>query len=159
MSLDVNSNSYISADEANAFVSENLLSAENQRVAWELLSTDDKELYLKRAAEEIESLKFVGIKYDEGQKMAFPRKYILHEDEEVPQNVKDAQVLEALELASPSSDTDMAQAYSGNVRSYSLGSISESYKTSESWGVKAKIKSVRAQRLLQPYLGGGYRVR
>ena len=42
----------------------------------EALSTADKELYLKRAAQEIESLKFVGIKYDEDQKMAFPRKYI-----------------------------------------------------------------------------------
>ena len=155
----INENTYITAAEADTYVSENLLAADSQRTAWEALSIADKELYLKRAAEEIESLKFVGIKYDEDQKMAFPRKYILHEDEEVPQQIKDAQALEALELASPSSDTDMAEAYAGNVRSYALGAISENYKTADSCGVKSVIKSVRAQRLLQPYLGGGYRVR
>ena len=77
----------------------------------------------------------------------------------MPQAVKDAQALEALELASPTSDTDMAGAYAGNVRSYGLGSISENYKTADSYGVKSVVKSVRAQRLLQLYLGGGYRVR
>jgi hypothetical protein len=159
MPLTVNGNTYITVAEADTYVSSSLLAADTQRTAWEALSTADKELYLKRAAQEIESLKFVGIKYDEDQKMAFPRKYILHEDEEVPQAVKDAQALEALELASPTSDTDMAGAYAGNVRSYGLGSISENYKTADSYGVKSVVKSVRAQRLLQLYLGGGYRVR
>jgi len=155
----INENTYIMTIEADVYVSENLLSADSQRVAWEALSTSDKEVHLKNAASEIETLKFVGIKADKDQKMAFPRKYILHEEDEVPQAIKDAQALEALELCAPTSDTDMAKAYAGNVRSYGLGSLSESLKIADAYSFKAVIKSVRTQRLLLPFLGGGYRVR
>ncbi len=159
MPFTLNTNTYITLEDANTYISENLLSADSQRVKWESLNEDDRKACLMQAAQEIESLKFVGIKQAADQKMAFPRKYILHEDDEVPEAIKHAQVLEALELISPTSDTAMAQAYAGNVRSYSLGSVSENLKTADVYGVKAVIKSVRAQRLIAPYLGGGYRVR
>ncbi len=161
MAFEVNENTYITVEDADYYFDyENMLLENDERKPiWKALSYGDMQMYLKDAATAIDSLKFVGIKADEDQKMAFPRKYILHEDDEVPQNIKDAQALEALELASPTSDTSMANAYAGNVRSYALGSMSESLKTADAFGIKLVIKSVRAQRLLQPYLGGGYRVR
>ena len=161
MPFTLNENTYITVEDADYYFEYENLLPENSasKLKWDALSYNDKQTYIKTAAEEIESLKFVGIKADDTQKMAFPRKYILHEDDDVPQAIKEAQALEALELAAPTSDTAMAKAYSGNVRSYALGSLSESLKTADSYGVKSTIKSVRAQRLLMPYLGGGYRVR
>jgi hypothetical protein len=161
MPFTVNENTYITVEDTDQYFNYENMILENdaRKTAWDALSYGDKQTYLKRAAEEIDSLKFVGIKMDSDQKMAFPRKYILHEDDEVPQAIKEAQALEALELCSPTSDTAMAEAYAGNVRSYALGSVSENLRTIDVYSVKAVIKSVRAQRKLAPYLGGGYRVR
>ncbi len=160
MAITVNVDTYISTSDSDEYINDKLLADSDElKDKWLNLDYEDKKIYLKTAAEEIDSLKFVGIKAEADQMMAFPRKYILHEDDEVPEAIKLAQALEALELACPTSDTAMADAYAGNVRSYSLGSVSENLKTVNSYGIKAVIKSVRAQRLLAPYLGGGYRVR
>lgn len=169
MSLTVGTDSYVTVDEADAYVSTYYVSTDAQRVAWEALTDTDKEIYLRNALISIEQLPFLGEKYLwSDQNLAFPRiypnLYIEHDlnlitAPTVPNDIKNSQILEALELASPTQDTKDAEVYGGNVKSYSVGHLSETLITGSRAGLRAIIKSSKAQLLLKKYVGGGYSVR
>ena len=158
MAIIVGTNSYVTIEEADAFVSENFVSSNEQRIAWEALSDNDKEIYLRNATAAIERLKFTGVKYTDDQNLSFPRVTYDMSPEEVPQDICNAQVYEALELCHPTADSQVQKTTIGNVRSVSLGQISENYKSYDSNSIFAVISSQVARLILTSYLGGGYNV-
>jgi hypothetical protein len=161
MSLELGVDTYITIEEMEEYLTKYYVPDDPQMAAWNALSTESKEVYLRKAISEIERLKYIGQKYDKEQMLAFPRIYtaISRCTGEVPNTIKWAQAEEALELSSPTEDSNAAEALSGNVKSYRIGNLSETYKNVDGMSPYAIIKSVKAQRLIAPYLGGGYSVR
>ncbi|MCK5128348.1 MAG: hypothetical protein KAQ68_00740 [Clostridiales bacterium] len=158
MSILIGQNSYITIAEADSFIGENYISTDTQRVAWEALNDSNKEVYLRNATSSMERLLFIGQKYADDQSLSFPRVFHDFYQEEVPQDIKDAQALESLELASPTQDTEIAKGYASNVKNYSIGQLSETYKSYNASSMQAILMSQKAQRLLRGFLGGGYGV-
>ncbi len=158
MSIQIGTNSYVTIAQADTFITENFIASNEQRVAWQATSDADKETYLRNAAQAMERLRFAGKKCDDNQAMSFPRQMHHTTQKEVPQDVKDAQVYEAMELLSPTTASQVKSTATGAVRGFSLGQISENYKSYGAHGVEAIIASAQARQILSCYLGGGYNV-
>ena len=129
--------------------------------------TGDKDAYLRQARRAIDRQRLVGIKSIANQTLEFPRAiqtsadirylpngYVQRESGwlvqvDVPQDVIDAQVEEALEmLVGVSSRAELQRA---GVKSFSLGDLSESYGSIN----PGRLASYEAQQLLAEYLAGG----
>ena len=166
---------YVTAAEADEYIAKYYRSTDNQRTAWETAGEDDKEVILRRACAAVDSLPYRGVKFAYPQVLAFPRYFgtnyamisgVLHAGEvdqypelrEVPEAIKHAQIEEALELIAPSAATEYMEAVTGPVESYSIGHLSETYRTTEAGSLDAVIASGKAKEMLRPYVGGGYGV-
>lgn len=165
--LIVGTDTYISAEDALAYINSMYLSTDSKVTSWTVLSDADKDVCLKRATQMIDRQPLLGFKVYNNQTLAFPRmvysdyKYtnqdnILFDDEwftqiEVPKEVKYAEVEIALELAKgPSKRTKLQQE---GVTSFSVGNLSESYS-----GIHNKLLSLEAKELLTPFLAGSVRI-
>lgn len=161
MAIQVGINSYVTLDEAEQYFSGRLYTDE-----WEQADQTTKEKALLMACRRIERLQFKGIKADpENQILQFPRAlpsvgmplyprerqfnfdytlaYIMQE--EVPEEVKQAQCEEALALLKYGNNTRARLQEQGVIR-VDFGSVSEEYK-----GL-GKLFSKEAYELLKPYL-------
>lgn len=151
--------SYNTVPEADEYVSGHFMSTDTRRTDWEALDESDKQVLLNQSHDIIDSLPLTRVKYDCEQPDAFPR----CPDKEVPQAVKYAEVELAVAYADKGSVED-AQHYSRMVQygitSYSVGNFSESIVdyAKNSPAVKYGLISQKAERLLTPWLSGGYRV-
>ena len=127
---------------------------------WLSHSVNTERRLLMRAFQTIEMLPFTGRKLNPDQKTAFPR----WPCSEVPEAVKHAQIELALSQGI-SANVEEAQHYEKlwtyGVESYSIGNLSESV-SSGSYGLRGArstgVTSPVAERLLRPYLSGGYRI-
>lgn len=152
---------YVDLEYANEYVNLHFLSTDDIRFSWEGLPDEDKEVLLRKSFESIESLAFVGKKTCPVQPNAFPR----YPATEVPEDIKAAQVENAVALSDSSTSEDAVfyeRLWQFGVESYSIGNLSE--KTSSgAWGRGSTtangIVSAKASRLLQPYISGSFRIR
>lgn len=155
--LEVGTNSYISVADADAYFNERLYSS-----SWDNATADDKARALIMATKAIDRQPLKGIKDMETQTLAFPRydpsKYLdeveysnedLVIEAEVPQIVLDAVCEEALALLDRGDD-QRAKLQQAGVKSFSLGSLSESYASGSGRG----LTSQQAKELMRPWLGG-----
>lgn len=153
--------SYVDVAYADEYVATHFLSTDEQRLNWEALDNNDKEVLLQRSFESIECLPFVGRKTDPDQPNAFPRCPF----EEVPEAVKHAQVENAVTLSDSSASEDAAfyeKLWQYGVESYSIGNLSER-TSSGAWGrnvaASSGVMSAKATNLLKPFLNGSYNIR
>lgn len=170
--LTVGTDTFVSVADANVYISEYYLTTDDKYTAWNTLSESGKEIYLRQACRELCLLKYIGVTYEAFQPLPFPRfvgdDYVMAyrqliapeavlypEMQEIPKAVIFAQIEEALETIAPSEDTDAFIARNGAVDSYTIGHLSEHFKGSVT-DAEAVLKSVRAQELMKPYLGGSY---
>lgn len=151
---------YVTVEEALTYVQQHYPSKAPQRVAWEALSLEDQSALLRRSLQYIEMLPFTGVKTERDQQLAFPR----CPNKEVPEAIKAAQVENAVAL-SDSGSSEEQQFYDKlwiyGVESYSIGNLSERVSTGSyqlSGAQSTGIVSAVAQRLLQPFLRGGYQI-
>ena len=153
-------NGYVTLEEANAYVAANYLSTDDDRLTWEAASDADKTSALTRAFADIDMLPFAGRKTNPMQATSFPR----FPATDVPQLIKSAQVEHALALfeSAASSESDMyAKMWTYGVSSYSIGNLSETFGQASGGGslaVEHGITSIKAQRLLKPFLNGGFQI-
>jgi len=169
--MTVGQDSYVSVGEAGGYIAEHYTPGDAQRAAWEALSDADREVYLKNAAAAIERHCCPGKKYGgRNQFLSFPRaasdawparRQASADDSgrraefcAVPDEIRHAQIEEALELCSPGKSTQAQQARRGAVGSYSVGQLSETLRG----GAKSGLMSEKAEALLLPCLSGGYHV-
>ena len=151
---------YVTLEEANAYVEDHFLSSDMSRVAWELLSDADKMVLLRNSYRTIEMLTFRGRKTTATQPSAFPR----WPSTDVPDQVREAQILNAIALADESTQSDATyydKLRTFGVKSYQIGDLSETLNTpAENAETSARngIYSQEAFRLLRPWLGGGFKV-
>lgn len=175
MGLTTGIDTYVTTEEADAYIAMHYLSTDEQRMAWENAG-DDKEIALRRACAALDSLTYRGVKFSFPQPLAFPRYFgenyamidgILYAPEadrypelkEVPKEVKAAQIEEALEIASPTEATDNLDIRNGPVQSYSIGHLSETFERAEVGALQSALASIKAQALIRPYTGGSYEMR
>lgn len=92
--MTVGVNSYISVEEADEIVRLLLRPYDELRVFWSVLDEGEKESYLMRSAQQIDTLVFTGRKSMIGQSMQFPR----NAEMGVSDAVKQASVYNALGL-------------------------------------------------------------
>lgn len=152
---------YVTLDEANVYIAAHYLEADPLRVQWEALNDADKSALLRKSFQVIELLPLTGRKTDCEQANMFPR----WPDTEVPEAVKQAQIENALSYGDSESVEDQKyydKLWKYGVSSYSIGNLSEKI-SSGSYGAgigaqKTGVVSPIATRLLQPYVGGGYRI-
>lgn len=153
--------SYVTIEEANVYIQNNLLSTDPLRTSWEALLDEDKQVLLNRSAAAINSLPFTGRKMNVNQENAFPR----YPNTDVPEDVKVAQIENAL-TSSDETQSEDAQLYQKmwayGISSYRIGNLSESIGTASGNAgfstsmLRSGVVSVIAQNILSKYLGGGY---
>lgn len=152
---------YVDLTYADNYVATHYLSTDDLRTGWENLSEADKEVLLLKSFESIDRLPFTGRKTKCNQDKAFPR----WPSDEVPDDIKAAQVENALSLSNADSLEDAAfyeKLWQYGVESYSIGNLSER-TSSGSWGrgvaVAGGIVSAQASKILSRYISGSYSVR
>ena len=151
---------YVTLQEANAYVATHYLSNDTLRSSWEGLTDEDRTVLLTKSFQAIELLPFTGRKLTRDQSTAFPR----WPCKEVPEAIKWAQIENAVAKSDASNEEDTKyyeRLWMYGVESYSIGNLSER-TSSGSYGVRGAqatgVTSAIADRLLRPYLGGGYRM-
>jgi hypothetical protein len=171
MALTVGTDTYISQTDATTYVGANYPTTSSEYIAWVALSTGDKDLYLKKACKRIDRQVLKGVKAIETQTLEFPRALrtdyysenyettsIRHNEDwiveqAVAQTVKDAQVEEALALLTKGTEfSKRAELQAQGVKSFSLGSLSESYSKGAVSGTQ--LLSQEAKELMRYYLNG-----
>lgn len=151
---------YVTLEEASEYISTHYLSTDTLRLSWEGLSDEDRTVLLTRSFQTIELLPFAGRKLNPDQSTVFPR----WPYKEVPEAIKWAQIENALAKSDASNEEDAKhyeRLWTYGVESYSIGNLSErtSTGTYSLRGAQATgVTSAVADRLLRPYLGGGYRM-
>lgn len=173
--LTVGVDSYVTVEQATEYITANYPSTDTRVTAWENLDEADQEVFLRRACVALSELTFRGMTFTAMQTLPFPRylypdgvmayteliaplSYIYPELAEVPQDIINAQIEEALERACPSNDTKKSKAQNGVVRSYSIGHLSETFELAVPGSVKSVLVSGKAQKLVEPYIGGAFDV-
>lgn len=99
--IKLNENSYITLNECEEYIKDNYLPTDTIRVHWEVLPIEEKEIYLRKAVKNIDSLSLKGHKLDFNQKLQFPRSfntYTMIYGYNVPMEVKQAQCEEVYGL-------------------------------------------------------------
>ena len=151
---------YVTLEEANEYIRTHYLYEDTLRMSWEELSYEDQIVLLNKSFQTIELLPFPGRKLNPDQSTVFPR----WPCKEVPEAVKWAQIEDALAKSDASNEEDTKyyeRLWTYGVESYSIGNLSESVSAG-SYGLRGAqstgITSAIAERLLRPFLGGGYRM-
>lgn len=151
---------YVTLEETNEYIKTHYPSEDPLRLGWEDLIEEDQVVLLNKSFQTIELLPFAGRKFDPKQPNAFPR----WPQQEVPAAIKWAQIENALAKSDTSNEEDAKfyeRLWMYGVESYSIGNLSERTSTG-SYSVNGAqatgVTSAIADRLLRPYLGGGYRM-
>ena len=87
MSIKIGINSYMSLDEANEIIEEELLSDDSDLIAWRALSDTDKEKLVIRGTRLVDKLPFLGIKYNDEITLQWPR-VMNNKEIECPREIK-----------------------------------------------------------------------
>lgn len=176
MELNIGVDSYASVGQADAYIAGRYPQSDPGRIAWEAADEADKEAYLRTACGRMERLCYRGVCFEAGQALAFPRyfgaNYAMIGDElyapeldrypflkKVPEEVIHAQIEEALEIASPTQDSETRELLNGPVASYTIGNLSETLRSAAAGGLETALSSRAAKELLRRFTEGAYEVR
>ena len=134
---------YIDITDADQFFNDYVLDSD----AWDIAEYNQKTVALNEATILIDRLNFAGSKNDSAQTLQFPR----GTDTVVPDDIKRACCYIALELLDGINlDFEFNNLF---LKQHSFGGASSTYdRTSHAEHVIAGIPSIRAWRLLRPYL-------
>lgn len=169
MSLTVNLDTYLSQSDATLYVTANYASTDAQYIAWNALSTGDKDARLRKATKIIDRQPIAGFKVVYNQVLAFPRAiqtdaYGLniptmnlvwgngyYVQPSPPDAVKNAQVELALYLMTGTSKRLELQRE--GVKSFSVGNLSENYGSGKSNPLPYEVRE-----LLKPFLASSVNI-
>lgn len=128
---------YVSLTETNDYVSSHFLSTDSLRESWDKLNESDKIVLLNQSLSDIESLNFVGCRYDSNQKLSFPRNFTKGI---IPDDVKISQILGAI---SRLEEDTTYQSISKGIKSESFGQVSYSYSDNQTFTSSIRPESYR----------------
>jgi hypothetical protein len=157
--LTVSENTYITIVEADELIATHLDKYNGLRLFWEILDEEEKEGYLKRAVEEMETLVYPGRKSRPMQPLTFPRAPSV----EVPKEIKLAQAYNALGFL----NSDMKEAGEENKKLYARFGVHLGVLNGENAAVlnetpitrQVSLASKKAAQIVVKYVRGGFRMR
>ena len=141
VTITVNSNSYVTLEEANE-----IIEGVYDNKEWQNLTNEQKTVALINAAKKIDNMYFKGKKLSDNQEMQFPRDW----ETDVSEKVKMAQCYEALEICRY--NYSRAKEQSAGVVSRSMESVSVTYSGKEPKKYGGKLLSEDAFNFLRSYL-------
>lgn len=179
MAIVVGTDTYISLVDAAQYVTNNYISTDSKRISWFALTDSDREIFLKKATKKIDRQRLRGIKAIFTQNLAFPRAietdhynaeyyknisiinysgYVV--EPEVSQIVKEAEVEEALSIMQDNNMSNKrAELQAQGVKSFSLGSLSETYVVTGASNSETQLLSNESKELLRYYLLGAVSIK
>ena len=95
--LEIGTNTYCTIADADSFVAQIYPIGDNQAY-WSALSDEQKEQLLINSAKEMETIPVAGVKLFYNQPLQFPRKSNFYRYNEIPSEVKEAQVANAVDM-------------------------------------------------------------
>lgn len=100
MAMTENINTYVLPEDSDSLLSDVLPMYHPARVAWEVLSMQEKEGYLRAALNQIEDMQFIGDRVRYSQMLKFPRiaRGIPINFNSAPLEIKQAQVVIAVDI-------------------------------------------------------------
>lgn len=157
--LKVGVDSYVTLDEALEYIKD----MHGQSTHESFSTNSNNEVLLRQGCALLESLQYAGRKVSTGQGLSFPRySPPVKPNVEVPKAIKQAQIEIALAFADSKTLKDhkfYEQLRAYGIQSYSMGSLSESFRSSGAAlscaTSLADIPSARARQLVQRYLVKG----
>lgn len=153
MALNVGTDSYVTVEEADKIITDYYTENDPLYLMWKSSDAKTKEVYLRRACMQLETLPYKGIKYNANQTLAFPRK-----DGDLSK-IKIAQCMQALTLTdnvqAEEVETRIALRRAG-VTKYSIGNLSETF--GGACDASAVSICTPALTILRSYLTGGFRI-
>ena len=171
INLTVGTNTYISAVDAETYFDTRLFAD-----VWTAASADDKARAVIMATKKIDRLTLEGAKKTTTQGLEFPRCYSYDTrnlpgdsgfasfpddgwycEQDVPQAVLDAVCEEALALLASGNDPRRVMQRAG-VKSFTLGSLSESFYDNAGTTKAAALISQEAKELMKPFIAGAVRI-
>ncbi len=179
MTLTVGTDTYITLADAEVYIPLHYLSTDAKKIVWDSAPDGDKEIALRRSTQSIETIRYPGAKYDVDQTLAFPRvipgvwparREFDYDDcpysiwwtgsGDVPDEIKYAEVEEALEILSPAEGTALKKRIKRGVTSVGIGHFKEAYQPQSMSmdNISAVLQSERARELLSRFKEGSYRV-
>ena len=173
ITLTVGTNTYISLVDAETYLDTRLFAD-----VWTAASADDKARAVIMATKKIDRLTLEGAKKTTTQKLEFPRRYPhdtrygsfmtdatninqagegWYAESDVPQAVLDAVCEEALALLASANDSRRKMQRAG-VKSFTLGSLSESFYDNAGTTKANALISQEAKELMKPFIAGAVRI-
>ncbi len=157
--LVVSENTYITIDEADELIATHLYRYNGLRLFWEILDDEEKEQYLTRSIEQIESLVFPGKKSRPMQPLTFPRAPSV----EVPKEIKLAQVYNALGFL----NADIKEAVEESQKLYARFGVHLGVMSAPDGAIfnempvvkQVNLASKKASQIVNKYVRGGFRMR
>lgn len=151
--------SYNTPQQATDYIASHYTSDEALNSPWGTTSVADQQILLNNAYDVINSLPFTGKTYQPNQQGAFPRNC----NPAIPTEVGYAEVEQALAMLDPDkrqSNREYSDMLSHGVVAYKVGNFSESLSPSSKTNLRVRygLISSEAERLLAPWLTGGYRI-
>lgn len=152
---------YITIEQANQYISNYYLSSDPLRIQWEAIEDADKEVLLRKAFVQINSLPYTGRPKNNKQPLPFPRACNFTAQD--MQNVQNAQAEQAIAISdsvTAQETVDRIKLRRAGVVQYTIGDLSEKFQTglpSESNATFFGL-SEKAYKYLAKWLTGGYRV-
>lgn len=133
MALVIGENSYVTLEEAQSIVEDELYSDSPEFLIWESLDEKGKELVCKKGTRAINSLEFIGVRPVWKSKLKFPR--IINGEEKIPEEIKIAAVINGIMDKLMSSNEQYKLGRSG-VKSMTVGPNSVSLDVESYKGIK-----------------------
>lgn len=152
---------YITIEQANQYISNYYLSSDPLRIQWEAIEDADKEVLLRKAFVQINSLPYTGRPKNSKQSLPFPRACNFTAQD--MQNVQNAQAEQAIAISdsvTAQETVDRIKLRRAGVVQYTIGDLSEKFQSglpSESNATFFGL-SEKAYKYLAKWLTGGYRV-
>lgn len=156
MALELNTNSYVTVDNADSYFETRIDSA-----AWFDASDEIKDQALVTATQIVDDNAWIGSAVSLSQALAWPRKYAIYYDQrlgsevsfsttEIPERVKTAVYEQALHLVN---NEDLLAGTTQTFESISIGNISISDSNNDV--ARVPMKPLRVMQLIKPLLKAG----
>lgn len=154
---------YITLVEADTYVNTHYVFNDPLRIQWNEMSPDDKEVYIRKAFEQINMLPYTGRPEHPNQRFPFPRHGEKRWNEFDWDKIKTAQAAQALAL----SDTVAAQEVEDRIRlrragvvNYKIGDLSEHFQSGTPVDGNGNFFGLceTAYKYLSRWLQGGYKI-
>ena len=160
MTLIVNKDTYITLEEANTYLSQHYVSTDPLLIQWNSLSDNDKEVFLRRAFDQMNSLPYTGRPKNPKQLLPFPRHNFDSNDYLKIKYAQAEQSISYTDMINSNEVADRIRLRRAGVIQYSIGDLSERFQSGLPVESNANFFGMceKSYKYLSKWLQGGYEI-